>query len=95
MRIAYGFEDAEKNYSVIRDVEKIILTLMDSITPGRYLVSSFPSLKKVPSWFPGAGFKRHFQALAKEVDMTIQLPFEDAKQNFVSVVPSLIRQDKF
>ena len=84
MRIAYGFEDLEKNQSLIHDVERLIVTFIDAVTPGRYLVSSFPLLKHIPSWFPGAGFKRHFQALAKELDMTVYLPFEDAKQNFAS-----------
>jgi hypothetical protein len=84
MRIAYGFEDAQKTQSVIHEVERLILTFTDAVAPGKYLVSSFPVLKHIPSWFPGAGFKRHFQALAKKGDMAVLLPFEDAKRNFVS-----------
>ncbi|KAJ2932202.1 hypothetical protein H1R20_g4910, partial [Candolleomyces eurysporus] len=81
MRIAYGFEDAQKNQSLIHDVERLILAFTDASAPGKYLVSSFPILKHIPSWFPGAGFKRYFQALAKELDTTVWSPFEDAKQN--------------
>ncbi|KAJ2921248.1 hypothetical protein H1R20_g15846, partial [Candolleomyces eurysporus] len=82
MRIAYGFEDAQKNQSLIQDVARLILSFTDAAAPGKYLVSSFPMLKHIPSWFPGAGFKRHFQALSKEFDMAVWSPFEDAKQNF-------------
>ncbi|KAJ2932188.1 hypothetical protein H1R20_g4911, partial [Candolleomyces eurysporus] len=82
LRIAYGLEDAEKKKMVTHDIERLILTFMDAAAPGKYLVSSFPVLKHIPSWFPGAGFKRHFQALAKQVDMMVRSPFEDAKQNF-------------
>lgn len=84
MRVAYGFEDVHKNQSVIHDVEKLIFTFTEAATPGRYLVNSFPALRHIPSWFPGAGFKRYFQSFSKEVDMTLRLPFEDAKRSFVS-----------
>ncbi|RXW19060.1 hypothetical protein EST38_g6788 [Candolleomyces aberdarensis] len=82
MRIAYGFEDAQKNQSLIHEVERLILAFADAVAPGKYLVSSFPILKHIPSWFPGAGFKRHFQALGKKLEMAVWSPFEDAKQNF-------------
>ena len=84
MRIAYGFEDIQKNQSLIHEVERLILAFADAVAPGKYLVSSFPILKHIPSWFPGAGFKRHFQALGKKLEMAVRSPFEDAKQNFVS-----------
>ncbi|KAJ2921246.1 hypothetical protein H1R20_g15845, partial [Candolleomyces eurysporus] len=82
MRIAYGFEDAQKNQSLIHEVERLILAFMDAVAPGKYLVNSFPILKHTPSWFPGAGFKRYFQALGRKLDMSVWSPFEDAKQNF-------------
>ena len=85
MRIAYGFEDAQKTQSVIYEAERLILTFTDAVAPGKYLVSSFPILKHIPSWFPGAGFKRYFQSFSKTVDAMLLSPFEDAKQNLVSL----------
>ncbi|KAJ2919349.1 hypothetical protein MD484_g973, partial [Candolleomyces efflorescens] len=84
MRIAYGFEDAQKTQSVIYEAERLILTFTDAVAPGKYLVSSFPILKHIPSWFPGAGFKRYFQSFSKTVDAMLLSPFEDAKQNLKS-----------
>ncbi|KAJ2934395.1 hypothetical protein H1R20_g2706, partial [Candolleomyces eurysporus] len=57
MRVAYGFDDTETNRRLVTDAKKPVQSFTEAIVPGRYLVNSFPSLGKIPDWFPGAGFK--------------------------------------
>jgi hypothetical protein len=54
--------------------------------PGRFLVNIFPSLRHVPSWFPGAGFQRFLARLARMSFETRYPPFEEAKKDFVGSV---------
>ncbi len=46
--------------------------------PGRYLVQTFPSLRHIPSWFPGAGFRREFAAWFPVVRKLHEVPWEAA-----------------
>ncbi|RXW19105.1 hypothetical protein EST38_g6749 [Candolleomyces aberdarensis] len=79
MRTAYGFDDIRQNESLIHNAEKLILELFEAATPGRYLVDYFPILQYVPSWLPGAGFKKKFNDMA-HLNFKIRFPpFEEAK----------------
>ncbi|KAJ2932193.1 hypothetical protein H1R20_g4888, partial [Candolleomyces eurysporus] len=93
MRTAYGFEDAGRNKSLIHNAEELIVAFGAARIPGRFLVNTFPILKHVPAWLPGAGFKRYFQDLAEKSRRTVQTPFKDAKERLGkgerSVYPSM------
>ena len=83
MHIAYGTEDEDYVKNLIILSEKQIQGLSTALIPGRYLVNTLPILRFVPSWFPGAGWKKHFQYLADVgQEMTVK-PFEDAKRRMV------------
>jgi hypothetical protein len=85
MRIAYGFDDVEKNKTLIHTAETLVLEHSKAAVPGRYLVNYFPFLDysklELPSWFPGAGFKKRFQAMNYKV---IHPPFEEVIREVVS-----------
>ncbi|RXW19070.1 hypothetical protein EST38_g6790 [Candolleomyces aberdarensis] len=81
MRTAYGFNDTSKNESLIHLAETLVLELSEAAVPGRFLVNYFPVLKYVPSWFPGAGFKKHFKELAQMNCDVLYPPFEEAKRD--------------
>ena len=85
MRTAYGFDDIRQNESLIHDAEKLVLELFEATIPGRFLVNHLPILRYVPSWFPGAGFKRRFRNLAQLVFKTRHSPFDEAKRDMVSI----------
>ncbi|RXW22172.1 hypothetical protein EST38_g3677 [Candolleomyces aberdarensis] len=82
MRVAYGFDDIRQNEALIHNAEALIQGFHKAAAPGRYLVNSFPSLRHVPAWFPGAGFKRHLEALSQMSFNTIHHPFEEAKLDY-------------
>jgi hypothetical protein len=83
MRTAYGFDDIRQNQSLIHIAEKLILEFAEASVPGRYLVNYFPILKYVPSWFPGAGFKKRFKEVAQMSFKSLYPPFEEAKRDLV------------
>ncbi|RXW20708.1 hypothetical protein EST38_g5165 [Candolleomyces aberdarensis] len=98
MRVAYGFDDISRNETLIHNAEALILGFFEAVVPGRFLVNISPSLRHVPSWFPGAGFKRFFSDLSHISFETLYPPFEGAKHdiangkkgNYPSMAASLI-----
>lgn len=83
MRVAYGFDDVETNKALVSEAERLVSTFNEAVVPGRYLVNSFPSLGKIPDWFPGAGFKERFRELDRLNFYMLSSPFESAKKNLV------------
>ncbi|KAJ2919350.1 hypothetical protein MD484_g972, partial [Candolleomyces efflorescens] len=81
MRTAYGFESNGQNESLIHLAETLVQELAEAAVPGRFLVNYFPLLRYVPSWFPGAGFQKHFKNIARMNHDVRYPPFEDAKRD--------------
>ncbi|EJD54680.1 cytochrome P450 [Auricularia subglabra TFB-10046 SS5] len=76
MRIAYG-------YAIERDDDPFVSTIDESIKlagagsqPGRWLVDSFPSLRFVPSWFPGGKFQKIAKEWGAQLDRMTRAPYE-------------------
>ncbi|CAA7268859.1 unnamed protein product [Cyclocybe aegerita] len=70
MSITYGLDVQPENDPYIEIAEKGVQILMQAGVPGAFLVDGIPLLKYVPSWFPGASFKRKakkWRALSQEV----------------------------
>ncbi|RXW19069.1 hypothetical protein EST38_g6797 [Candolleomyces aberdarensis] len=81
MRAAYGFDDIRQNQELIHIAEALILEFSEAAIPGRYLVNYFPILRYVPSWFPGAGFKKQFKRIAQMSFKSLYPPFDEAKRD--------------
>ena len=48
-------------------VERISAIGEELTVPGRYAVDAIPILERLPSWFPGAGFKRYAAEAEREI----------------------------
>jgi hypothetical protein len=83
MRAAYGFDDTEQAEWHISNSDQIIEAIEHATTPGRFMVNTFPILRHIPSWFPGAGFQKYFQEQAAKNQRTVEGPFEEARMNMV------------
>ena len=83
MRISYGIDDMSQNESFIHAAESLVDSFGDSITPGKYLVNSFPILKHVPDWAPGAGFQKTFRKAADLGRKAVVVPYTEAKIGLV------------
>ncbi|KAJ3526779.1 hypothetical protein NMY22_g10036 [Coprinellus aureogranulatus] len=84
MRAAYGLDDIGKNRSIIQVAAKYVREFGEAITPGKFLVNTFPILKHIPAWLPGAGFQTYFAGLAKLSVKAVYTPFEDTKTNMAN-----------
>ncbi|KAJ8475189.1 hypothetical protein ONZ51_g6728 [Trametes cubensis] len=76
MRVSYGIEVSEKNDPYVTAVEEGVATFNEAFVPGAFLVETFPSLRHIPSWFPGGGFKRIAAEWKKIAHNMRDAPFE-------------------
>ncbi|KAJ7211168.1 cytochrome P450 [Mycena pura] len=81
MDIAYGIKVLPSDDPHIQVVEQAVHNLSNASIPGAFLVDIFPALKYVPSWFPGAGFKRKAKEWKKGVREVLEKPFQETKRN--------------
>nr|BAL05094.1 cytochrome P450 [Phanerodontia chrysosporium] len=78
LRIVYG-TDIQPGDSRLTLVEKAVGTLVEVMNAGVFLVDVFPILKHIPSWMPGAGFKRKAAEWKTLVDDMYEVPYNDFK----------------
>lgn len=52
------------------------------------LVNIFPLLRHIPSWLPGAGFKREALESQRLTSLMQSAPFEFVKENLVAILTS-------
>ncbi|EJD46841.1 putative CyP450 monooxygenase [Auricularia subglabra TFB-10046 SS5] len=89
--IAYGIEVAAENDPWVTIVEEGVDSFGRAGTPGGYLVDWIPALKYLPTWFPGASFKRHAAEWRKLVERMLHAPLDHVKYQISAgnVAPSL------
>ncbi len=56
--MTYGVDVKPEHDPHIERAEKALVTLEAAAIPGNFLVDLLPFVKHLPSWMPGAGFKR-------------------------------------
>ncbi|KJA26055.1 hypothetical protein HYPSUDRAFT_64267 [Hypholoma sublateritium FD-334 SS-4] len=87
LRAAYGYEVKEENDFYIKLVHSAMEPLHPAIHATRSsLVDFLPSLKFVPSWMPGAGFKRLALANAPKSQALRDIPFNAVKTSMAEGV---------
>ena len=58
MDVSYGITVLDSDDPYISIAEEVFEGVVEAGAPGAFLVDLIPILKYVPSWFPGAGFKK-------------------------------------
>ncbi|KAF8523771.1 cytochrome P450, partial [Hysterangium stoloniferum] len=84
MEIIYGIEILPKNDPYITTAEFVVGLSAKIGTPGSYLVNTIPLLKRIPEWFPGAGFQRKAKIWKKTVLDMPTLPFQWVKNELAA-----------
>ncbi|KAJ7112408.1 cytochrome P450 [Mycena crocata] len=84
LRIAYGHIVAGGRDRFVDLAEELSKMTGEAIQPGRWLVDSFPFLRHVPSWFPGAGFKRWASQKRKRSDEIIFGPLNFVQEQLAN-----------
>ncbi|KAK7685071.1 hypothetical protein QCA50_011908 [Cerrena zonata] len=78
LKITYGYdvmEDQREDY-LVQIVEKAMQGFALASEPGAFFVDYFPILKHVPSWIPGAGFRRVAQVMRGDLQRLYDVPFD-------------------
>ena len=83
IEVSYGVEALPKNDPFIDTAEKGLSTVAQCL-PGAFLVDTLPILKIVPSWMPGASFKRKAKLWREYADEMLEAPFRALKADIVS-----------
>ncbi|KAH6879373.1 O-methylsterigmatocystin oxidoreductase [Coprinopsis sp. MPI-PUGE-AT-0042] len=80
MQISYGVSDPGYTSKLIDDAEAIVGGFAEVAIPGRFLVDTFHFLRFVPSWFPGAQWKRVLEGYGAKCKAVYHRTFEDAME---------------
>ncbi|KAA1467206.1 CyP450 monooxygenase [Dentipellis sp. KUC8613] len=79
MDIAYGLDIQSAADPYLQRADEALHIIDKAGNPGSWLVDVIPSLKYVPEWMPGAGFKRKAREWRAFVDRFTAIPFEAVK----------------
>ncbi|KIK58665.1 hypothetical protein GYMLUDRAFT_60677 [Collybiopsis luxurians FD-317 M1] len=82
--VAYGIRVQSQDDPNIKAIEKMNLVVNEAVLPTKFLVNVIPMLKYVPSWFPGASFKRKAKAWNGIFSATIKPPFLRTKNAMIN-----------
>ncbi|KAB8248624.1 cytochrome P450 [Aspergillus flavus] len=82
LKIAYGYNIEPHGRDPLIDlVNESMENFSAVVKPGTWLVDVIPLLKYLPTWFPGAGFKRTGYEWRKTLLATIEKPYQLVKQH--------------
>jgi len=76
METAYGLHVKPKDDPYAALVETAASGIVESLTPGAFMVDLLPILRFIPKWFPGASFKRKAAIWEKELEDSCRIPYE-------------------
>ncbi|KAG7099922.1 hypothetical protein E1B28_001717 [Marasmius oreades] len=79
LKLTYGIDTEPENDPWIQLSESLSHITAEASKPGRWLVDSFPSMVYIPSWFPGASWKK-WGSDSRTVSMNlVRLPYQRVK----------------
>ncbi|KZT12005.1 cytochrome P450 [Laetiporus sulphureus 93-53] len=90
LKLAYGYTLTEGEDCYVTLAEKLAYITTEASEPGKWLVDSFPWLRHIPSWFPGAHFKRWAHEAHLQSEEFTNAPYDMVKRNMSqgTAVPS-------
>ncbi len=83
MDVSYGITVKEVDNPYIALAEENLKGLSESTMLGNHIVDLIPPLKHLPSWFPGAGWKKEAEHYAKLSWVLRNKPFDYVKEQVV------------
>ncbi|KIJ13210.1 hypothetical protein PAXINDRAFT_13960 [Paxillus involutus ATCC 200175] len=84
LKVTYGWTVADKDDYLVSLMEQSFAMAVEIMTPGRRLVDVFPLLRFIPSWLPGAGFKRKAAVWREQLSEVTGKPYAWAKAQLES-----------
>ncbi|TFK17929.1 cytochrome P450 [Coprinopsis marcescibilis] len=80
MRLSYGIDDAQWNKNLIVKAQAMNQGFSEAAIAGRYLVNPIPLLRHVPTWVPGAGWRKPLEMVGELSREVSRVPFKQAKE---------------
>ncbi|KDQ58276.1 hypothetical protein JAAARDRAFT_262159 [Jaapia argillacea MUCL 33604] len=92
LEITYGYQVKSEDDPIVEKIETSLEQFVEATTPGAFLVDIIPSLRFVPEWFPGAGWKRKASLWGRTRMEMLRIPFEYVKAQMAAgtVTPSFV-----
>ncbi|CCO36612.1 O-methylsterigmatocystin oxidoreductase Short=OMST oxidoreductase [Rhizoctonia solani AG-1 IB] len=84
LQSAYGYEATKAGDPMVEIARVGMKAFSDASIPADFIVNVFPWLEYIPSWFPGAGWKRKAMAWNKAQEDLINVPFEWTRQQMAN-----------
>ena len=71
------------DHEYIRMSGEVMSGISHAQVPGNFWVEFLPFLRYIPSWVPGAGFKRFIEKHTKLTKQMLDIPFDTVKREMV------------
>ncbi|PFH53736.1 hypothetical protein AMATHDRAFT_78864 [Amanita thiersii Skay4041] len=84
LRVTYGYNAKSRHDDYLQLVKEAMEPLMQSVHAGSFYVDFIPALKYIPSWFPGAEFKRKAKGWALSALRLRESPFQSVKDSIAN-----------
>ncbi|KAG1745658.1 cytochrome P450 [Suillus lakei] len=84
LRISHGYEVKENDDPFLDLAKRVFADGSRATAPGAFMVDILPFLAKVPTWFPGAGFKRIARELRKNLEEMVSAPHKLVKDQMAA-----------
>ncbi|KIJ67131.1 hypothetical protein HYDPIDRAFT_128765 [Hydnomerulius pinastri MD-312] len=91
---AYDYDAAPRDDPMVEKISTVTELVITTVTPQvSAVISSFPFLMHIPSWFPGASLHRTVSKMRKMVQWWLEGPFEyvQTKMTAGTAGPSIVR----
>ncbi|KAF2667371.1 putative cytochrome P450 [Microthyrium microscopicum] len=81
LKLVYGYNiEHHTNDALVSLADRTMQQFTLAIVPGAWIVDILPFLRCLPSWFPGAGFKKTASDWAKSLSDSGHIPYEFTKR---------------
>ncbi|KAH7311787.1 cytochrome P450 [Rhizoctonia solani] len=84
LRSIYGYQIRGEDDPLLREAIQLVHHLSEAVMPTNFLVNVLPSLRYVPKWFPGAGWKRVAREWRAQKERTMSGFLNKSKQGVAS-----------
>ena len=84
LRVCYGYKVSPNDDPFVARAQRALNAMAQTGIHGAYLVDSLPFLKALPSWVPGAGFKREAAEWNPDAALFHKLPVDWVQECIVS-----------
>ena len=81
--LAYGYPVQPGKDPLVDLVDTAVSQFGQGTDPGAFLVDVIPTLKYVPAWFPGAGWKRTAEMFRQTLTTMADVPYRFVQEQIV------------